>query len=314
MNNIVILDAKTLGKVPNIDKLSDFGKVVSYETTSPTETALRLADAEIVITNKVVIDKGVMVKCPNLKLICISATGMNNVDLEAAKERGIVVKNAVGYSSHSVAQHTIAFILQLYNQLSYYDTYVKNGDYSRSDIFTHYGPPITELYNKTFGIIGLGNIGKTVARIALGFDAKVNYYSTSGKNTQNEYPRLSLDELLSTSDIISIHAPLNEKTQNLISTEQLALMKSTSILVNVGRGGIVNELALADAIDNNQIGGACVDVFENEPINPDNPLLNVKHPEKLVLSPHNAWASIEARTKLIDIVYQNIEEFIKSQN
>lgn len=314
MNNIVILDAKTLGKVGNIDKLSDFGKVVSYDTSTSSETAARVADAEIIITNKVVIDKEVMEKCPNLKLICISATGMNNVDLEAAKDRGIVVKNAVGYSSHSVAQHTIASILQLYSQLSYYDGYVKKGDYSRSDIFTHYGPPITELYNKTFGIIGLGNIGKTFARIALGFDAKVNYYSTSGKNAQNEYPRLSLDELLSTSDIISIHAPLNEKTQNLISTEQLSLMKSSSILVNVGRGGIVNELALAKAIDDHQIGGACVDVFENEPIKHDNPLLKVKYPEKLVLSPHNAWASIEARTKLIDIVYQNIKEFTKSQN
>lgn len=314
MMNIVILDAKTLGKVRNIDRLSDFGKVISYDTTTPAETAPRASDADIIITNKVVIDKGVMKGCPNLKLICISATGMNNVDLEAAKEFGITVKNAVGYSSHSVAQHTIASILQLYNQLSYYDTYVKNGDYSRSDIFTHYGPQITELYNKTFGIIGLGNIGNTVAKIALGFEARVNYYSTSGKNTQNEYPSLSLDELLNTSDIISIHAPLNEKTQNLISTEQLALMKSSSVLVNVGRGGIVNELALANAIDNHQIGGACVDVYENEPINPDNPLLKIKNPEKLVLSPHNAWASIESRTKLIDIVYQNIEGFIKSQN
>ncbi len=314
MNKIVILDANTLGKVRNIDKLSDFGNVVTFGTTSPDETVLRIANAEIIITNKVVIDREVVGKCPNLKLICISATGMNNVDLDAAKEKGIVVKNAVGYSSHSVAQHTIASILRLYNQLSYYDTYVKKGDYSQSDIFTHYGPPIIELYNKTWGIIGLGNIGKTVARIATGFDAKVNYYSTSGKNTQNEYPRLSLDELLGTSDIISIHAPLNEKTQNLISTRELSLMKPASILVNMGRGGIVDELALANAVNDHQIAGACVDVFEKEPINKDNPLLKVKYPEKLVLSPHNAWASTEARTKLMDIVYRNIEEFILSQN
>jgi lactate dehydrogenase-like 2-hydroxyacid dehydrogenase len=236
------------------------------------------------------------------------------VDLEAARESEIAVKNAVGYSSQSVAQHTIASLLQLYNQLNYYDAYVKSGEYARSDIFTHYGPPITELHKKTVGIIGLGNIGKAVARIALGFDAKVNYYSTSGKNTQDEYTRLSLADLLTTSDIISIHAPLNEKTQNLISSEQLSMMKSSAILINVGRGGIVNELALANAINDGQIGGACVDVFEREPIDMDNPLLKVKYPEKLVLSPHNAWASIEARTKLIDIVYGNIKDFIEKQN
>ena len=314
MMEIVILDAKTLGKIPNLEKLSDFGNVISYETTSPRETISRIADAEIIITNKVVIDNEVMQHCPRLRLICISATGMNNVDLETARQKGIEVKNAVGYSSHSVAQHTIASILQLYNQLSYYDSYIKSGKYSQSDIFTHYGPPITELHNKIFGIIGLGNIGKTVAKIASGFEAKVKYYSTSGKNIRNEYPQLSLEELLSTSDIISIHAPLNERTRNLISNEQLSLMKSTAILVNASRGGIVNEFALAEAIDTDQIGGACIDVFENEPIKTDNPLLNVKYREKLVLSPHNAWASIEARTKLIDIVYQNIEEFINSKN
>ena len=314
MRKIVILDAKTLGKIPNLNKLSDFGKEDSYETTSPKEIISRVVDAEIIITNKVVIDKDVMKHCSRLKLICISATGMNNVDLNTARQKGIMVKNAIGYGSHSVAQHTIALILQLYNQLNYYDSYVKSGKYSQSDIFTHYGPSITELHNKIFGIIGLGNIGKTVAKIASGFEAKVKYYSTSGKNVQNKYPQLSLDELLQTSDIISIHAPLNEKTRNLISSEQLAIMKPTTILVNVGRGGIVNEFALAKAIDNKQIGGACIDVFENEPLNTDNPLLKVKYPEKLVLSPHNAWASIEARTKLIDIVYQNIEEFINSNN
>ena len=314
MRKIVILDVNTLGKVRNLDSLSDFGQVISYETTSPPKTISRIADAEIIIANKVVIDKDVMDQCPQLRLICVSATGMNNVDLDTAREKEIEVKNAVGYSSHSVAQHTIACILQLYNQLSYYDSYVKNGDYSRSDIFTHYGPPIIELHNKIVGIIGLGNIGKTVAKIVSGFDAKVNYYSTSGKNIQNEYPRLSLHELLHSSDIISIHAPLNEKTRNLISDNELSLMKPTGILVNMGRGGIVNELALAKAINNNQIGGACIDVFENEPINPDNPLLKVKYPEKLVLSPHNAWASTEARTKLIDIVYENIEEYITSKN
>jgi glycerate dehydrogenase len=314
MNRIVILDAKTLGKVQNLSDLSMFGEVISYETTAPQETISRVANAEIIITNKVVIDEKVMDKCHNLKLICISATGMNNVDLEAANKRGISVKNAVGYSSHSVAQHTIAAILQLYNRINYYDAYVKSNAYAKSDIFTHYGPPSIELHNKKFGIIGLGNIGKTVAKIASSFGAKVTYYSTSGNNNNPDYPQASLNELLQYSDIISIHAPLNEKTKKLISNEQFLLMKPTAILVNVGRGGIVDEGALAEAIDHNQIGGACIDVFENEPVKAENPLLKVKHPEKLVLTPHNAWASVEARTALIDIACQNIEDFIKGKH
>lgn len=310
MKKIVILDAKTLGKVENINILSEFGSVTSYETTSPEDTISRIADAEIVITNKVIIDKHILGHAKNLKLICISATGMNNVDLVAAEELGISVKNAVGYSSNSVAQQTLAYILRLYNQLDYYDSYVKNGNYSGSDIFTHYGPSIPELSNKTIGIIGLGNIGKTVARIVSAFGASVNYFSTSGANHNKVYTQVSLDELLSTSDIISIHAPLNENTQNLISGDQFSLMKPNAILINVGRGGIVDEAALAKAIDANKIAGAGVDVFVNEPINKDNPLLTVKHPEKLVMTPHNAWASIEARTKLIEIIYQNIKETI----
>jgi len=310
---IVILDAKTLGAVPNIKDLSRFGNVSSHEITEPEQTIQHIGDAEIIITNKVVIDQHVMSACPKLKLICISATGMNNVDLQAASERGIEVKNAAGYSSQSVAQHTFAMILQLANQLSYYDDYVKSGGYAKSDIFTHYGPQIFELHDKNYGIIGMGNIGQTVANIATSFGAKVSYFSTSGKNTKQNYPAITIDELLTTSDIISIHAPLNENTQNLIGEHQLAKMKSTAILVNVGRGCIVNEYDVAKAINNELIGGACIDVFEKEPINSDNPLLDVKYPQKLVLSPHNAWASVEARTKLMEIVMDNISTLLESQ-
>jgi len=312
MAKIVLLDAKTLGQVPNLKGLSKFGEVKSYDTTLPDETASRIADANIIITNKVIIDRKVIEQCPKLKLICISATGTNNVDLIAAKEKGIQVKNAVGYGSNSVAQHTFASILQLFNQISYYDTYVKNGRYAQSDIFTHYGPPTRELNDKSFGIIGLGNIGKTVAGIASSFGAKVCYYSTSGRNKNEKYTQLTLDELLKSSDIISVHAPLNAQTTNLISKEQFALMKPSSILVNVGRGGIVDESALAEAINNSLIAGACIDVFEHEPIKVENPLLKVKYPEKLVLTPHNAWASIESRTKLVEIVSKNIEDFLKA--
>lgn len=312
MRKIVILDAKTLGKVPNLHELDKYGEVISYETISPAEINARVADAEIIITNKVVVNREIMDSSPFLKLICISATGTNNVDLEAAKEKGITVKNAVGYSSHSVAQHTFAAILQLFHQLNYYDQYVKTGQYTESPIFTHFGPAITELNGKTFGIIGLGNIGRTAAKIAEGFGANVVYYSTSGQNRGQEYARVDLNELLTSSDIISIHAPLNDHTQNMISTNQFAQMKPTAIIVNVGRGGIVDEAALAEAIDSHQIAGACIDVFDQEPIMRENPLLHVKHAEKLVLTPHIAWASIEARTNLIDIVCKNIEEFIDS--
>lgn len=311
---IVILDAKTLGSVPNISKISNFGNVISFETTSPQQSIEHIGEADIIITNKVIIDNDIMAHCPNIELICITATGMNNVDLVAAKKRNIQVKNAVGYSSQSVAQHTFAAIFQLYNQLNYYDHYVKSGEYSNSEIFTHFGPKVTELHNKTFGIIGLGNIGKTVAGIATAFGSNVQYYSTSGNNLNGEYPSKSFEELLVTSDIISIHAPLNEKTHNLIGDTQFLMMKNTAILVNVGRGGIVNELDLMNAIDKKEIAGACVDVFEKEPIDADNPLLKVKCQENLVLSPHNAWASVEARTALIEIVCKNIENYLNSKN
>jgi lactate dehydrogenase-like 2-hydroxyacid dehydrogenase len=309
MKNIVFLDAETLGTDLNLDHFNEQGEVTVYQKTAPDQVVSRAADAEIIVTNKVVIDADVMNRCNKLKLICISATGMNNVDLETAKAKGITVKNAVGYSSQSVAQHTFAMLFHLLNQLSYYDTYVKNGDYAKSEIFTHYGPLISELNDKTFGIIGLGNIGKTVAHIAEVFGAKVCYYSTSGKNTNTAYLQVTFDQLLETCDIITIHAPLNDRTKNLISTNEFAKMKASAILVNVGRGGIVDEHALADAVNDNIIGGAGVDVFVNEPIDACNPLLKVLHPEKLVLSPHNAWASVEARTSLIQIVYKNIAEF-----
>ena len=314
MNKIVILDAKTLGKAPNIGQIADFGKLIQFETTSDEETIEHIGDANIVITNKVVIDRHVLEQCPSIQLICISATGTNNVDLESANKLGIPVKNAAGYSSFSVAQQTFAYIFHIFNSLTYYDRYVKDGSYSSSDIFTHYGPILSELQNKTFGIIGLGNIGKTVANIAESFGAKVIFYSTSGKNKDSKYPSVSLDELLTKSDIVSIHAPLNSHTQGLIGASEFRKMKSSAVLINVGRGGIVNEIDLAEALDHDQIHTACLDVFEQEPIQPSNPLLNIKNPEKLVLTPHNAWSSVESRTKLVEIVYNNIKEFLGSKH
>jgi glycerate dehydrogenase len=260
-----------------------------------------------------VLDRFILENCPNVKLICVAATGLNNVDLKAAEERGITVKNVSDYSSNSVAQLTFALLLQLINQVSYFDNYVKQGGYARSNIFTHLQPPYWEINGKQFGIIGLGNIGRQVARIASAFGSRVVYYSASGKNNNPDYQRLELKDFLATSDIISIHAPLNEYTRNLINYERLQQMKRSAVLVNVGRGGIVNEADLARALNENLLAGAGIDVFETEPIKADNPLLQIKEPAKLVLTPHIAWASLEARTLLLDKVQQNIQEFLAQQ-
>ena len=310
---IVFLDASTVGGLPNISRLDDFGEFIQYATTSPNERLQHIGNADIIITNKVVIDEEIMSKSSNLKLICVAATGMNNVDLEFAKAHHIAVKNAAGYSSTSVAQSTFAMILYLINRVDYYDQYVKSGEYIKSNIFTHYGPEFWEISGKTFGIIGLGNIGGAVAKIAEAFGAQVIYYSTSGKNTDQPYPCVTLEELLRRSDIVSIHAPLNENTKNLIRLEQIKIMKPHAIIVNSGRGGIINENDLAKALDKKIIGGTGIDVFEREPIDAQNPLLKVKYPERLVMQPHIAWASKESRVKLMDIVAENIADFLKSQ-
>lgn len=308
---IAFLDAKTVGDVLNLAALEKFGPVTYYQTTSPAELLRRVQDQDIVITNKVVLDRAVLAQCPHLKLICVAATGMNNVDLAAAQEQGIAVKNVAGYSTNSVAQLTFALLLQLMHQVSYFDYYVKSGEYARNDIFTHLGQSFGEISGRQFGIIGLGAIGRQVAGLATAFGARVVYYSTSGKNNNPDYERLELADFLATSDIITIHAPLNEHTRHLMNYERLQQLKRTAWLVNVGRGGIVQEADLARALNENRLAGAALDVFEQEPINADNPLLQINEPAKLLLTPHIAWASREARTLLIEKVSQNIEQFLK---
>lgn len=309
MLRIVFLDIKTIGEVPNLDKLKQLGTFKSYPVTSPDQTAERIDDADVVITNKVVLDNLLIEQAKNLKLICVAATGMNNIDRAAAEENNVKVKNVAGYASDSVAQGAFAMILHLTYNLPEYDHYIKSGEYSESDIFTKQDRNYRELNKKRFGIIGLGNIGSRVAAIAEVFGSEVVYYSTSGKNTDQPYPCLELDELLKTSDIVSIHAPLNENTENLISYEQLKLMRRSALLINTGRGGIVNEEDLSRALDESLIAGAGLDVFEQEPIERDNPLLSVKNRSKLVMTPHITWASVEARTELVDGIVRNIEEF-----
>ncbi len=310
---IVFLDAKTVGDDVDLSGFEEIGDFTAYPVTKPEERIERVKNADIVITNKVIIDKEVIDSCKNLKLICVAATGTNNVDIKYAREKGIAVTNVAGYSTYSVVQHTFGMLFYLLENLRYYDEYVKSGKYAKSDIFTHIGKPFWEIKDKVWGIIGLGTIGKEVAKVATAFGAHVIYYSTSGIKRIEPYPALDLNNLLMTSDIVSIHAPLTEKTKNLITYEKLKLMKPHAILLNLGRGGIVNEEDLAKALDEDLIAGAGLDVLEKEPIDPDNPLLKIKNKEKLFITPHIAWTSKEAREKLIEEIVENIKAFLRGE-
>lgn len=309
--NIVFLDIKTMGNVSNFHLIETLGTYTAYPTSRYEDLPERLKNAHILITCKVNIDKNIIDICPNLKLICVAATGTNNIDVNYANSKGIQVKNVANYSTESVAQVTVGMILHLVNQFNYYDRYVKTGAYIKSDMFTAYGPAFYELSGKRAGIIGLGNIGKRVARLLECFGMELVYYSTSGKNNNNDYMKVELDELLLTSDIVSIHAPLNINTKNLITFPLLKLMKPSAFLINAGRGGIINEHDLVEAINQQLIAGAGLDVFEKEPMVADSPILKIKFPERLLLTPHIAWTSIESRELLIQRIAGNILEFIK---
>ncbi|MFW2591914.1 D-2-hydroxyacid dehydrogenase [Aliarcobacter butzleri] len=305
---IVILDRATLGFDIDVNIFSKFGNVTSYDSTKENETAQRVKNADIVLTNKVVIGKN-EIDNSNIKLICITATGMNNVDLEYAKEKNIAVKNVAGYSTSSVVQVGFSMILYFVQKLNYYKKYVDEGNWQKNELFTHIDEPFFEFDKKRVGIIGLGEIGRNFAKKAKAFDCEVVYYSTSGKNSNSEYKSISLEELLKTSDIISIHAPLNENTKNLLTYENMKNMKDGAILLNLGRGGIINENDLAKLIDEKEIYCG-IDVVSKEPIEESNPLLKVKNKNRLLLTPHIGWASIEARTRLVNMVAKNIEDFI----
>ncbi|WP_169779379.1 D-2-hydroxyacid dehydrogenase [Campylobacter curvus] len=309
---IVCLDALTLGNDVDLSIFKRFGEFISYAVTSKDETIARLKNADVVITNKVIIDKNVMDECENLKLVCVSATGTNNVDMSYAAQKGVAVKNVAGYSTNSVVQHTFACLLALCNEIKFYDDYVKSGEWVKSEIFTNLSKGIGEISGKNFGIIGLGEIGRGVARIALAFGANIFYYSTSGKNQNGEFTRLELNELLKICDIVSIHAPLNENTKALIGERELNLMKEGAVLMNFGRGGIVDENALARAIDSKNLR-ACIDVLQSEPMRPNHPFLHLKNSANLIITPHVAWASKEAREKLIKLIVKNIEDFLKER-
>ena len=282
-----------------------------FDYTEPEQIQDRCREAGIVITNKVVFTAETMDALPSLRLICIAATGMNNVDLEAAAERGIEVRNAVGYSTYSVAETTLCSALSLLREVVYYDCFFKSGAWTRSGRMFNFDRPTAQIRGKNWGIIGLGNIGREVARLAAAFGCEVRYCSTSGIGRTEEYPAVSLGELLEWADIVSIHCPLNDRTRGLIGAAELRRMKPTAILINVARGGIVDEQALAEALDAGFIRGAASDVFTSEPVASSSPLLALKEPYRFLPSPHNAWSTVEAIDRLIACIAENIKEFLR---
>ena len=308
---IVFLDVKTIGEDIDLSGYEALGEVVKYDFSTPEQARERTRDADVIILNKVEINEKSIGDADKLQLVCVTATGTNNLDKEYLAERGIAWRNVAGYSTETVAQHTFALLFYLFEKLSYYDDYVKSEKYIGDVSFTHFDHVFHELTGKTWGIIGLGNIGRRVADIAKMFGCHVIYYSTSGKNSQPGYERVEFDELLEKSDIVSVHAPLTEETQGLMDAKAFSKMKESAIFLNLGRGPIVVEKDLADALDNGDIAAAGLDVLSVEPMREDNPLRRIKDSEKLIITPHIAWASVEARTRLMEIILGQIKEFFK---
>ena len=309
---IVFLDAKTIGEDIDLSGFDALGEVVKYGFSTTEEARERSKDADVLILNKVQVNQQTIGEADHLKLVCVTATGTNNLDKEYLDKRGIAWRNVAGYSTESVAQHTFAMLFYLLEKLPYYDDYVKSEKYVNDVSFTHFAKAFHELSGMTYGIIGLGNIGRRVADIAKAFGCRVIYYSTSGRNSQPGYERVDFDELLEQSDIVSIHAPLDENTLGLMNKEAFAKMKKSAILLNVGRGPIINEADLAEALNNKTIAAAGLDVLSVEPMQEDNPLRGIKDSELLLITPHIAWAGVEARNRLMGIILGQIKEFFKA--
>lgn len=308
---IVFLDAASIGADIDLSGFDALGEVKRYDYSTSEEAAERITDADVVVINKIPINETTLKNAKNLKLVCVTATGTDNLDKVYLEKRGIAWRNVAGYSTESVAQHTFALLFYLYEKLRYYDDYVKTEQYIGDRSFSHFGNVFHEISGKTWGIIGLGAIGRRVADLAKAFGCHVIYYSTSGKNTQPGYERTDLDTLLRESDIVSVHAPLTDETRGLMNREAFEKMKSTAVFLNVGRGPIVVEKDLAEALKCGQIEAAGLDVLSAEPMREDNPLREIKDSNRLFITPHIAWASVEARTGLMDIVLHQIREFFE---
>lgn len=307
---LVFLDTKTIGEDIDLSAYDALGEVVKYGFSTLEEIPERVKDADVLIVNKIAINEQTIGTAKNLKLVCVTATGTNNLDKEYLKKRGIAWRNVAGYSTESVTQHTFALLFYLLEKLRYYDDYVKDEKYINDTVFTHFAEHFNEVNGKTWGIIGLGTIGRRVADIAKAFGAHVIYYSASGSPAQEGYEQVDFETLLATSDIVSVHAPLNEYTKDLMDREAFEKMKKTAIFLNLGRGPIVVEQDLYEALETGEIAAAGLDVLCEEPMSETNPLAKIKDSKKLIITPHIAWASVEARNRLMQIIVEQIREFL----
>ena len=307
---LVFLDTKTIGEDIDLSAYDALGEVVKYGFSTLEEIPERVKDADVLIVNKIAINEQTIGNAKNLKLVCVTATGTNNLDKEYLKKRGIAWRNVAGYSTESVTQHTFALLFYLLEKIRYYDDYVKDEKYINDTVFTHFAEHFNEVNGKTWGIIGLGTIGRRVADIAKAVGARVIYYSASGSPAQEGYEQVDFETLLTTSDIVSVHAPLNEYTKDLMDREAFAKMKKTAIFLNLGRGPIVVEQDLYEALETGEIAAAGLDVLCEEPMSETNPLAKIKDSKKLIITPHIAWASVEARNRLMQIIVEQIREFL----
>lgn len=313
--NIVILERNSVGLDVDVSCFEQIGEVTCYpNTVSVEDVQERTKEADIVIANKAPMNRETLKDSPNVKLICEFATGFDNCDLTYCKERGIKVANVVNYSTDMVAQHTFALALFLMEKLSHYDTYVKSGEYSAQDRFSNFDLPFTELSGKTWGIVGMGNIGKKVAEIAKAFGCRVIFHSITGKSTVTEYDQVNKNTLLTESDILSLHCPLSDLSRNFIDSTALKKMKKTAVLINVARGPVVNNTELYEALCNDEIAAAGLDVLEKEPLELSNPLSRIKDSKRLIITPHMAWASVEARTRCVQEALKNAEAFLRGES
>ena len=311
---IVILERNSVGTDVSVDCIRDFGDVDIYDNTVTIgQIRERVKDADIVIANKSPLREETLKDAPRVKLICEFATGYDNCDLEYCNSRGIKVANVRDYCTAMVAQHTFTLALALSQKLVHYDTYVKSGAYSAQERFSNFDLPFCELAGKTWGIVGMGNIGRRVADIARAFGCRVIFHSITGRSTCREYPQVDKDTLLRESDFLSLHCPLSSLSRNFIDKPALQRMKKTAVLVNVARGAVVDNQALYEALEAGEIAAAGLDVVEKEPLGTDNPLSRCKDSSRLIITPHLAWASVEARTRCVQEAYKNIEAFLRGE-
>ena len=312
---IVSLERNSAGTDISVDCWNELGEVTIYpNTVSVEDIRERVKDADIIIANKARMNEETLKDAPNVKLICELATGFDNCDLAYCSSRGIKVTNVVDYCTDMVAQHTFTLALTLSQKLTHYDHYVKSGAYSAQDRFSNFDIPFYELAGKTWGIVGMGNIGRKVASIASAFGCKVIFHSVTGKSTCTDYPQVDKDTLLKECDFLSLHCPLSDLSRNFIDAEALKKMKKTAILINVARGPVVNNNDLYEALLAGEIQAAGLDVIEKEPLELSNPLSKLQDSNQLIITPHLAWASVEARTRCVEGVYLNIKAFLNGED